>query len=112
MKTTNLLYVLSLFSLLIFSARGMENKKKSCYLSGKIYTNKVLDYFKCIVDEKGMLINQASKTELSNNIEILIQKEIAKITNINSQLQNPTIEKILANQKKETLSHHKFRRTN
>ena len=128
MKTTNLLYALSLFSLIIFSARGMENDdndtkkndndikknnfvpikhqphkekqlsffyKTSCFLAGKTYTNKVLDF----VDEKGMLRDPGYKTRLSNNIELGILEQIAEITTINNQLQNSTIEKMLANQK-------------
>ena len=67
----------------------------SCFISRKTYTGKAFDY----VNKEGMLDDTGYETRLANNIEHGIQEQINEITTINKQLQNQTIEKILANQK-------------
>ena len=122
MKDIILLYDLIPCSILILSAHGTYNDngndinendfvqikhelqkekplglfyKASCFITGKTYTDTVFDF----IDKEGILNDQGYKTRVANNIEHGIQEQITAITTINKELENPTIEKMLSNQK-------------
>ncbi len=137
MKATNLLYVLSLCSLLIFSSHGMESddkenknlgdnfeiiqnstvkKQKETSLSlrfwsgikGTSHTEQVYEY----INTERILIDQGYHITLHDKIEKAIREQYKKIANINKLFDNsqiPTLQKMIDGKKHKSLPINKIK---
>ncbi len=127
MKTTNLLHILSICSLLIFSARGMDEgntedknpgngfeliqnstvrRQKTLSvayrawngLTGKTHTDQVYEY----IDLKNQLIDQGYRITLHGKIEKAIAEQYTAISDMNTLFDNtqtPTLQEMIDTKK-------------